>query len=192
MSGKDRFQKYESIINMMIKIIKKFPRKMRLVLFEANRNTNGTKGIALRYILFASLAEFCGANVAIMPGCYFKFIENIRVGNNVSFQPMSFIGAGGGVTIGNNVSIAHNTTILSTTHTFNDLKQPIKYQPIEMKQTIIQDNVWLGCGAVITAGVIIGTGCVVGANSTVTKSVDDFSIVAGCPAKLIRKRTVRE
>lgn len=94
----------------------------------------------------------------------------------------------GGVKIGNNVSIAHGSTILSTTHTFEKLDVPIKYQQMKLDRTTIADDVWIGCSVVILAGINIGTGCVIGANSTVTKNVDDYTVVVGTPAKVIKTR----
>jgi virginiamycin A acetyltransferase len=54
--------------------------------------------------------------------------------------------------------------------------------------TIIGDDVWIGFNSIIMPGVKIGNGSIIGANSTVSKDVEPYSIVAGNPARLIRKR----
>ena len=54
--------------------------------------------------------------------------------------------------------------------------------------TIIKNDVWIGHNATIMAGVTIGNGSIIAANSTVTKNVDDYSIVGGNPASELRKR----
>ena len=59
---------------------------------------------------------------------------------------------------------------------------------IESKEVRIGNDVWIGCAAVIMPGVSIGNGAIIGANSVVTKNVNPYSVVAGCPAKEIRKR----
>ncbi|MCI8526879.1 DapH/DapD/GlmU-related protein [Lachnospiraceae bacterium 42-17] len=58
----------------------------------------------------------------------------------------------------------------------------------EAKGTIIGNDVWIGCGSIIMDGITIGDGAVIGAGSVVTKDVLPYSIIAGVPAKLIRKR----
>lgn len=55
-------------------------------------------------------------------------------------------------------------------------------------QTIIGNDVWIGDGAVVVAGVTIGTGAVIGANSVVTRDVPPYAISGGIPAKTIRHR----
>jgi len=53
--------------------------------------------------------------------------------------------------------------------------------------TVIGDNVFIGANAIVMPGIKIGNNCIIGAGAVVTKNVEDFSIVAGNPAKLIRK-----
>ncbi len=56
------------------------------------------------------------------------------------------------------------------------------------KDTIIGNDVWIGHNATIMPGVTIGSGVIIGSSSVITKDVPDYSIVAGNPAKIIRKR----
>lgn len=67
-------------------------------------------------------------------------------------------------------------------------KRFAKFDVAPEPRTIIGSDVWIGHGAIIKAGVKIGNGAVVGAGAVVTKDVEPYAIVAGCPAKEIRKR----
>lgn len=98
MTGKEAFLKYGKILDILSIIYKILPRAVRLKLFQMHRNTNGKIGLAVRYALIKGLAKSVGTNVSILPGCYFKYLENLDLGNNVSINPMCFIGcAGGGI-----------------------------------------------------------------------------------------------
>jgi acetyltransferase-like isoleucine patch superfamily enzyme len=55
-------------------------------------------------------------------------------------------------------------------------------------QVIVEDDVWIGVHAVLMRGVTIGRGCVIGANAVVTHSLPPYSVAAGCPARVLRKR----
>lgn len=55
------------------------------------------------------------------------------------------------------------------------------------KKIVIQDEVWIGAGSIITQGVTVGEGAVVAAGSVVTKDVDSYTVVGGVPAKFIKK-----
>ena len=61
-------------------------------------------------------------------------------------------------------------------------------QPYVEKDIIVGNDVWLGAGSIILAGVKVGDGSVVAAGSVVSKDVPDFTIVAGVTAKAIKKR----
>jgi phosphonate metabolism protein (transferase hexapeptide repeat family) len=60
------------------------------------------------------------------------------------------------------------------------------------KRVIIGPDVWIGHGAIIMPGVSIGTGAIVGSGSVVTKNVADYTIVAGNPVKVIRRRVTED
>jgi acetyltransferase-like isoleucine patch superfamily enzyme len=74
----------------------------------------------------------------------------------------------------------------SRQHIFDDLDRPIQEQGGVFKKVTIGEDTWIGNSALIMADV--GKKCIIGAGSVVTKDVEDFSIVAGNPAKVIRKR----
>ncbi|QNT78902.1 CatB-related O-acetyltransferase [Entomobacter blattae] len=108
--------------------------------------------------------------------------------------------------IGNYCSIAPDVTIalgnhrtdLVTTYPFNVLKEywgnfPEHYEDHDTKgDVIIHDDVWIGKNSIILSGVEIGTGAVIGAHSVVSKSVAPYTIVAGNPARPIKKRFSEE
>lgn len=59
-------------------------------------------------------------------------------------------------------------------------------------RTIIEPDVWIGHGAIVMPGVKVGTGAIIGSGSIVTKDVADYTIVAGNPARLIRRRVTED
>ena len=102
----------------------------------------------------------------------------------------SFCSIGGRCQIGGGL---HPTDMVSTSPVFLEGKSAvgynfgfIKFSPSET--VIIGNDVWIGSGVFIKAGVKIGSGAIIGANAVVTHDVEPYSIVAGVPAKEIRKR----
>lgn len=186
--GRDAFKKRKKQIMLLVSVVKKFSVKRRKKWLVKRRKTTGKKGLLLRYILLKSLAKSCGDNVSIFENVYIYSPENIEFGDNVSIHPMCYLEGQGGIRIGNDVSIAHSTSILSTTHNMDDNDIPIKDQGVTGKQVIIHDNVWLGCKVTVLCGTEISSGSVVGANSVVTKNIEQDSVYAGTPARKIRSR----
>ena len=64
---------------------------------------------------------------------------------------------------------------------------PLKRQVVSKGPVIIGDNVWIGEKSTIVANVKVGQGSIVAANSVVTKDVPPYCVVAGCPAKIVKK-----
>jgi len=87
-----------------------------------------------------------------------------------------------------NVIIAPNVYISDCSHKYENVGIPIMNQGITSisNEVIIGENSWIGINASIIGNVHIGRGCVVGANSYVTKNIPDYCVVAGSPAKIIK------
>jgi len=125
----------------------------------------------------------------------YSIIEDFTTVNNavgdVIIGNHTIIGLGntiiGPVQIGDNTMLAQNIVLSGLNHQYQDVTLPSKNQPCTTSLIIIEDEVWIGANAVITAGVTIGKHSVVAAGSVVTKDVDAYTIVAGNPAKTIKK-----
>ena len=128
-----------------------------------------------------------GKRVIYYPGVWIEPGSNLIIGDDVDLAKDVIIISGGGVEIGNRVLIGYRTQILSTNHKIEG-KAKIFYSGHIKEKIIIEDDVWIGANCIITAGVRIGKGAVIGAGSVVTKDILPFTIVAGTPAKIIRKR----
>ncbi|MDX2360034.1 MAG: acyltransferase [Crocinitomicaceae bacterium] len=112
----------------------------------------------------------------------------LTVGDRSFLSHHVIIGVNDKIEIGENVMIAQNVSIRDTDHNFVDLNIPMIEQGVTTAPIIIENNVWIGHGAVITKGITIHSGAIIGANSVVTKDVEANAIVGGIPAKLIRHR----
>ncbi len=124
-----------------------------------------------------------GRNSAVHMGCFIAG-RAITIGDNTVVNRNCFLDGRVGIDIGSNVSISAETCIISLDH---DPMSPDFSTRGE--KVSIADYVWTGMRTIVLPGVRLGKGCVAGAGSVVTKSFEDFSIVAGNPAKKIGERT---
>lgn len=93
----------------------------------------------------------------------------------------------GPVVIGNDVRLAQHVVISGLNHNYEDVTMPISEQGVRTALVDIGDETWIGSNSVIVAGVSIGKHCVVAAGSVVTRSVPSYCVVAGNPAKIIKR-----
>lgn len=93
----------------------------------------------------------------------------------------------GPVTIGNHVNLAQGITVTALNHNFSETDKRIDEQGVSTAPVVICDDVWIGANAAILSGVTVGSHCVVAAGAVVTKNVPDRCVVAGVPAKIIKR-----
>ncbi|MCK5823946.1 MAG: acyltransferase [Ichthyobacteriaceae bacterium] len=129
-----------------------------------------------------------GSWVTFYPGIKINPASNIVIGDGVDLAWGVLITTGGGVEIGDRSLIGYNTMIFSANHNIPKIGESIFESGHELKKVTIGKDVWVGAGCTIMAGVEIGDGAVIAGGSVVTKNVEANTIVAGVPAKLIRKR----
>lgn len=185
-TGRRLYSRYSQLLKVCSKIVGILPRSIRIYLLRILRNLGGRFGIAVRYILIMTLAKKCGNNVSIKQYVILENIHNISFGDNISIHPFCYLEGAGGIDIGNNVSIAHNTSILSVNHTWENKDIPIKYNSIERSMVRIYDDVWIGCGCRLMAGITIHSRSIIAAGAVVTKNVEGYVIVGGIPAREIK------
>jgi acetyltransferase-like isoleucine patch superfamily enzyme len=109
--------------------------------------------------------------------------DNCYLGDGVQFYPWNER-----IVIGNNVLIAAGVRMITRKHGFADLDRPMSDQGYTNAPIHIEDDVWIGFGAIILPGVTVGRGAIVGAGAVVTRDVTPYTIVGGVPARLIRRR----
>ena len=107
----------------------------------------------------------------------------IKIGSFSHINQGCFLDARSRISIGNSVSISHYVRLVTGSHNIQD-----KHFSYKGSEIVIHDFAWIGIGVTILQGVTIGKGAVVCAGAVVTKDVEDFSIVAGIPAKKIGER----
>ncbi len=93
----------------------------------------------------------------------------------------------GPIRFGNNLAIAQNVVFSGLNHGFEDVTIPPCDQKCTVSEIVINDDCWIGANVVVTSGVTIGRHCVIAAGSIVTKNVPPYTVVAGNPAKPIKK-----
>jgi len=112
-------------------------------------------------------------------------VGNVEIGDRTRLGIANVII--GPIKIGNDIMFAQNIVASGLNHVYEDINVPIADQHVYTSLITIEDEVWIGANAVITAGVTIGKHSVVAAGSVVTKDVPPFSIVAGNPARLLKQ-----
>jgi acetyltransferase-like isoleucine patch superfamily enzyme len=110
------------------------------------------------------------------------------IGKGTWVGPGCFFHSAGGIRIGKAVGIGPGVKILTSVHKEGALSKPIIHNRLEFGEVVIEDGGDIGMGAVILPGITIGKGAQVGAGTVVTKNVEPFTVVAGNPARLLRKR----
>ena len=131
-----------------------------------------------------------GRECVLEEGIFFKFDGMWKPGPRIVLQDRVFVGRGcefnirSGVSIGDNCLIASGCKFIDHNHGM-DVDLPMNAQQCPEAPITLESDVWLGVNVVVLKGVRIGRGAVVGAGAVVTKSISDYEIWAGIPARRI-------
>jgi acetyltransferase-like isoleucine patch superfamily enzyme len=119
----------------------------------------------------------------------FRGIPNagIWIGADSLIGEFNVLRGQGGITIGDRVYFAPLVQVLAVNHVFDDPAKPFVEQGITAEGITIEDDVWVGAGAVVTDGVRIGRGAVIAAGSVVTEDVPPHHVAGGVPARVLRE-----
>jgi maltose O-acetyltransferase len=132
---------------------------------------------------WARNAFFPGWRVTLLRWCGVGIGRDVYIADD--FLIVEELGGTDQVTIGDRVSIAPRVTLVTSSHPNHSRIRP--FAPVARGPVTIEDDAWVGAGAVILPGVCIGRGAVVGANSVVTEDVPPLTIVVGLPARPLRQ-----
>ncbi len=174
---------------------------------------DGPFEMMMRRVLWRALTKRFGHGVRIGSDVGYKHIETFEIGNNVFIGAQAYIqGRFDGKTvigdktwlgpqsyfdarnlvIEDHVGWGPGAKVLGSEHTGEPADRPIIETDLVIKPVRIGAWTDIGTNAVILPGVTIGKGAIVGAGAVVTKDVEPFTIVAGVPAKFLRKRESTE
>lgn len=139
---------------------------------------------------------YTGRGVKIYKNCRIEGVKayageqyrpQIVLGQGVSIEQNLHLTCAANVTIGENTAIAANVTITDIHHPYDDINTPIEQQPLRIRPVEIGAQCKIYNNAVITPGTRIGKHCTVGANSVVSGHYGDHCVIAGLPARVIKR-----
>jgi acetyltransferase-like isoleucine patch superfamily enzyme len=112
--------------------------------------------------------------------------EDVSIGQNVHITSV------GNLIIGKSSTILANVFITNIDHDYREIGVHILKQEYIFGETRIGENCFIGIGACIQAGTILGKQCIVGANSVVRGVYEDYSVIVGIPARVIKRFDINE
>lgn len=130
-----------------------------------------------------------GPKADFRPGAYAVVCSRISIGANVVVRPntMLFSSEDADIILEDNVMMGAGVHIYVNNHRVDRADIPLidqGYYPA--KTVVVKSGAWLGANVIVLPGVTVGRNSVVGAGSVVTKSIPDFSVAVGNPAKVIK------
>lgn len=185
-SGRESFKKRERVIRCLSVLFRALPFTLFRILYETSSVFSGRASILLRYLFIDRFSECVGAALYVGRFVVVKNLSSLRLGDNVSIHDYCYLDCIGGIFVGDNVSIAHNCSLVSFDHEWQNTEIPIKYNNISINPITIENDVWVGAGVRILAGCHIESRVVIAAGSVVKGRLESNFLYAGVPARKIK------
>ena len=178
---------YDKITNKLKGIRKKFAYNIKNILLNGIASSVFTPPPLLQRWIYNSLGYAIHKTSRVYPQCFCGAGKGkLKVGANSYINYRVFLDLGNDIVIGNNVSIAFNCTFINSTHEIGDDNQRAGLGVT--KKIIEEDGCRIGAHTTNLPGVRIAKGCVIGANSLITKDTEKNGLYVGAPA--IRIKTI--
>ena len=161
-------------------------------------NDTDMENIPRRHHLLSELFGSMGDNVHVDIDFHCEYGINIHCGNDVIINMNCTFVDNNRIDIGNNVLIASDVKIYTVTHTTDVVGRTNSQENKKISGCFcrtfscpvrIEDNVWIGGGAILLPGVVIGINSVIGAGSVVTRSIPENCVAVGNPCRVIKHIT---
>ena len=185
---------------MIVKIFKTIKKEILQFLFTIVQSyPDSSIGSRIRKNYWTKRLRNCGVKSVFQRGSGIGFPEIIDIGDNFLLGHNALITAGHseGIFIGDYVQIARGTFLHASNHNIDDINIPIMQQGTssakidfnnKIYSIVIKDDVWIGSKCILLSGTYLEKGCVVSAGSVVSGKFDPYSVIAGNPARVIKKR----
>jgi putative colanic acid biosynthesis acetyltransferase WcaF len=174
--------------------INRLPVKERLLRFFWNvvwvllfRPTPSNCFYGWRLFLLRCFGAKAGKGCVVYPNCKVWAPWNLEMGDFVCLADHVDCYTVAKIIIGNKVAVSQRSFLCTASHDISDVNRPLIYAPI-----CIQKFSWIAAQTFIGPGVTVGEGAVVGACAVVTKDVEPWTVVAGNPAREVKKRVIQE
>lgn len=156
----------------------------------------GRRSIVRKPLVWTPSCIFVGDDVHIQPGCRIegisrwgkqRFTPRIVFEDGVTVEQHCHFTALGELCIHKGTTITYGVMVTDAEHEYRNVGKKISSQPILYSLTEIGENCFLGAGAKIQAGTVLGKQCVVGANSVVRGTFPDYSVIVGVPGRIVKR-----
>jgi acetyltransferase-like isoleucine patch superfamily enzyme len=129
----------------------------------------------------------CGRNLQVARRVTINFSNRMEIGRDVYIATGSWIHAWGGVVLEDEVQLGPYSVLVTGDHSLKD--GSYRYGPSSLAPIRICRGSWVAAHAVVTKGVALGRGALIAANSVATRSIPDFAIAAGAPARILNEKS---
>ena len=170
----------------MIRVLKSV--WFRIIMMMTAWMLDFTPCLRIRGFLLKPVFKKCGRNFQIASGTLIGWSSNVTIGDDVFIANNCWIQGVGEIELHDQVMLGPFIVIATGDHTKKD--GSYRFGPPKRGKITIGRGSWTGSHSVVTAGVSIGKGSAVAANAVVTKDVPDNCVVAGVPAKVIKRDTI--